>query len=341
MFRHLANDLARTQAIAAEVVAAFEQGRKVLVQLIDITGNDPTFDKVVRREIPINEQETWRGSAKSEARARLDRLGYFESIKIENVKSPTDPGALDMKIDVVEQPTGSFSVGAGFSSLDNFMFTGNVSKNNFLGLGYTMRAEVNLSKRRQQWNLSFFDPYFLDTRWTLSVDTFSQAQEYVEDEYQRGGSLSVGRYLDKRDDVRLSAAYTFQDTGLNSIDDYKVSLLGGELYRNGLTSSLGLTLNVDKRNNRINATRGIYASATAELTGGFRLNDDEVLSLLGGLQLRRAQGQRARLLPGHQEERLAGVQVQRHARRHHVHRRHGGALHPPLPGGRDQFHSWL
>ena len=265
-----------------DITFDIDRDQKYRLGRIDITGNDPTFDKVVRREIPINEAETWRGSAKTEARARLDRLGYFESVRIENVKSASDPGALDMKIDVVEQPTGSFSVGAGFSSLDNFMFTGNVSKNNFLGLGYTMRAEVNLSRRRQQWNLSFFDPYFLDTRWTLSVDTFSQAQEYVEDEYQRGGSLSIGRYLDQRDDVRLSAAYTFQDTGLNSIDDYKVNLLGGELYRNGLTSSVGLTLNVDKRNNRINATRGVYASATAELTGGFRLNDDEVLSLLGG-----------------------------------------------------------
>lgn len=265
-----------------DITFDIDRDQKYRVGRIDITGNDPTFDKVVRREIPINEQETWRGSARSEARARLDRLGYFEDIKIESVKSPTDPGALDLKVDVVEQPTGSFSVGAGFSSLDNFMFTGNVSKNNFLGLGYTMRAEVNLSKRRQQWNLSFYDPYFLDTRWTLSVDTFSQQQDYVEDEYQRGGSLSIGRYLDQRDDVRLSAAYKFQDTGLNSIDDYKGSLLGGELYRNGLTSGVGLTLNVDKRNNRINATRGVFASATAELTGGFRLNEEQVLSVFGG-----------------------------------------------------------
>ncbi len=263
-----------------------EKGDRYLLGRIDITGNDPTFDKVVRREIPINEAEIFRKSAVNEARSRLDRLGYFEEVKIEfaNVKKGdgVKPGTLDLEVDVSEQPTGSFSVGAGFSNLENFMFTGNVAKNNFLGLGYTMRAEVNLSRKRQQWNLSFFDPYFLDSRWTLSVDTFSIARQYIEDEYQRGGSLSIGRYLDRRDDVRLSGTYTFQDTGLSTIDPYKQSLLGGDLYRNGLTSTVGLALNVDKRNNRVNATRGVFGSLSGELTGGFRINEDEVLSLFGG-----------------------------------------------------------
>jgi len=258
-----------------------DKGDRYNIGHIDITGNDPTFDKVVRREIPINEAETYRKSAINEGKSRLDRLGYFEEVKIDQVRSDI-PGALDLEVKVKEQPTGSFSVGAGFSNLENFMFTANVAKNNFLGLGYTMKAEVNLSKLRQQWNLSFFDPYFLDSRWTLSVDTFSIARQYIEDEYQRGGDLSVGRYLDKRDDVRLAATYTFQDTGLSTIDPYKKSLLGGDLYRNGLTSTLGLSLNVDKRNNRINATRGVYGSLSAELTGGFRTNDQQVLSLLGG-----------------------------------------------------------
>lgn len=260
---------------------SIDKGDRYRIGRIDITGNDPTFDKVVRREIPINEAEIYQRSAINEARARMDRLGYFEEVKIDTLRSAT-PGVLDLAVEVSEQPTGSFSVGAGFSNLENFMFTANVAKNNFLGLGYTMRAEVNLSRLRQQWNLSFFDPYFLDSRWTLSVDTFSIARQYIEDEYQRGGSLSIGRYLDRRDDVRLSASYTFQDTGLSTIDPYKQSLLGGDLYRNGLTSTFGLSLNVDKRNNRINATRGVFASLSSELTGGFRVNDEEVLSLLGG-----------------------------------------------------------
>lgn len=268
-------------AKVVDVTFNIERGEKVRIGRIDITGNDPTWDKVVRREIPIYEGDIYRSSAVREARARLDRLGYFDEPKITTPRGDGDD-VLDMKVEVTEQPTGTFSVGAGFSNLENFMFTTNVSKNNFLGLGYVMRAEANLSAKRQQWNLSFFDPYFLDSRWTLKVDGFSIARQYIEDEYQRGGSLSVGRYLDQRDDVRLNLDYTFQDTGLNTIDPYKSRLLGGELYRNGLTSTVGLSLNADKRNNRINATRGVFATVSADLSGGFRLNDEEVLDLLGG-----------------------------------------------------------
>ena len=127
-----------------------------------------------------------------------------------------------------------------------------------------------------------FDPYFLDSRWTLRVNGYSLSQQFIEEEYQRGGSVAVGRYLDRRDDWRLEFDYTFEDTGLNSIDAYKSRVLGGQLYRNGLTSTGGISLLVDKRNNRINATKGVYAIASANLSGGFRVNDEEVFSVFGG-----------------------------------------------------------
>ena len=96
---------------------------------------------------------------------RLMRLGFFEDVNITTPRAK-NMDELDLKVDVVEQPTGSFSVGAGFSNLENFMFNANISKNNFLGRGYTMSVAANLSSVRQQGNLQIFDPYFLDSRWT-------------------------------------------------------------------------------------------------------------------------------------------------------------------------------
>jgi outer membrane protein insertion porin family len=256
-------------------------GYKMWIGQIDISGNDPTFDKVVRREIPINEGELYSTSKINEGRARLNRLGFFEEVNISTPQGRDDK-TLDMKVDVTERPTGSFSVGAGFSNLENFVFTANVSKNNFLGLGYIMSAAANVSGKRQQGNVSLFDPYFLDSRWTLRLETHSISRQFIEDEYQRGGSFAIGRYLDARDDMRLEMIYTIEDTGLTSIDAYKARLLGGQLYKNGLSSSGGLALMVDKRNNRVNATKGIYSSLSSTLTGGWRTNDQEVLSLFGG-----------------------------------------------------------
>ena len=268
-------------ASLVDITFDVQRGDKVRIGRIDITGNDPTYDKVVRREIPINEGDIYSGTALKESRLRLDRLGYFETVRITTPRGPS-PDVLDMKVEVVEQPTGSFSVGAGFSNLENFVFTTNISKNNFLGLGYVMSAAVNASRRRQQVNIQLFDPHFLDSRWTLRVNGYNTSQQFIEDEYQRGGSIAVGRYLDPRDDYRLEFDYTFEDTGLNNIDAYKARLLGGQLYRNGLTSTGGIALVVDKRNNRINATRGVFSTATANLSGGLRLNEDELLSIFGG-----------------------------------------------------------
>ena len=108
-----------------------------------------------------------------------------------------------MKVDVLSQPTGSFSIGAGFSSIENFMFTAQVQKNNFLGLGYIMAASANISGMRQQANFNIFDPYFLDSRWTLRIGAYLTQQQYLENEVSRGGNLGIGRYLDAKDDQKL------------------------------------------------------------------------------------------------------------------------------------------
>ncbi|MEQ1500655.1 MAG: outer membrane protein assembly factor BamA [Myxococcota bacterium] len=267
----------------ADVTYAVEKGEKVRIGRINITGNDPTFDKVVRREIQINEGEVYRGSLLGASKQRLMRLGFFEDVTISTPRGEGD-AVLDMNTQVSERPTGSFSLGMGYSNIESFVLTFNVQKNNFLGLGYLMSAAVNWSKLRRQGSLSFFDPYFLDTRWTASVEGFYLSQQFQieNDEFRRGGSLAIGRYLDSRDDVQLRLEYTIEDVGLQRIDPYRKRLLGGELYRNGLTSTLGAVLSVDKRNDRIFPTRGILTNISTSLSGGFRVGPEKLLSVLGG-----------------------------------------------------------
>jgi len=269
------------ETLKANVTFQIEKGERYRIGRINITGNNPTFDKIVRREVQINEGDIYRGSLIRASKARLQRLGFFEEV---NVATPRGDGPeeLDLNFQVTEQPTGSFSLGMGYSNLESFVLTANVQKNNFLGLGYVMSAAINWSRLRRQGNVSFFDPYFLDSRWSMKIDGYSISRQFILDEYQRGGSLAVGRYLDPRDDIQLQFTYTFEDVGLNNISSFQRRLLGGDLYRNGLTSSFGLGLDLDKRNNRIFPTQGFKASARTTLSGGFRVGDTQVLSLLGG-----------------------------------------------------------
>ncbi len=258
-----------------------QRGEKMRIGRINITGNDPTMDKVVRREIPQNEGDIYKGSRLREARERLMRLGFFEEVNISTPKGDADD-ELDMNVDVTERPTGSFTVGAGFSSVDSFLLTANIQKANFLGMGWLVSIAGNISKPTKQGSVDFYDPYFLDSRWTARISGFYNQRSYLEDEYQRGGVLEIGRYVDSRDDIRVASNYTLEDVGLTSIDEYKERLFGGELYRNGLTSSVGLSFEVDKRNNRINATRGFKFRLDTALAGGFRVNEKEIVSLFGG-----------------------------------------------------------
>jgi outer membrane protein insertion porin family len=160
-----------------DVTFQVEKGEKFRIGKINITGNQPTFDKVVRREIQIVEGDIYRGSLIRASQSRLERLGFFDEV---NISTPRGDGrdVLDFNVQVSEQPTGSFSLGMGYSNLESVVITANMSKNNFLGLGYVMSAAINYSKLRKQGNLSFLDPYFLDTRWTFKIDFFSIDRQF-------------------------------------------------------------------------------------------------------------------------------------------------------------------
>jgi outer membrane protein insertion porin family len=257
-----------------------EMGEPQRVGHIDISGNDPTFDKVIRREILVNEGDLYRGSLIEASKEQLMRLGFFEDVQVSTPKGEGE-NVLDLNVKVTEQPTGSFSLGMGYSNLEKFSINANVQKNNFLGLGWIVNAAVNWSKLKRQANLDFIDPHFLDSDWTFKISGYWIERKYQLDEFQRGASVGVGRYLDRLDDVELRLDYTIEDVGISSLDAYRKRLLGGELFRNGLTSSVGLSFILDKRNNKIIPTKGIYTTASISMAGGAR-SDDKLVSVLGG-----------------------------------------------------------
>ena len=264
-----------------DFIVQIQKGEKMRIGRIDIVGNDPTYDKVVRRELQIDEGDVYRGSLMRASELRVQRLGYFDQVRVDEVPS-SEPGTVDLSVRVSEQPTGSFQFGAGYSSAESIILNGSMSKQNFLGLGYTASGSVNWSRSRKLYSVAISDPYFLDTRWSASIDVFNRVEQFQINQFNRGGSFGVGRWLDARDDIRLTMDYTFEQVGLNQISPVQKRLVGGDLFRNGFTSTLGLSLSIDKRNNRIRPTRGYLFSATSALSGGFRVSDDQVLSVLGG-----------------------------------------------------------
>jgi len=278
-----------------DLVFDIQRGNLIHLEDIIITGNTTTWDKVIRRQAGLVEGELFRGKEVQRTRARLQQLGYFEDIKITTPRGDA-ADTLDMAIDVTEKPTGTFSIGAGFSSVESFVFTANISKANFLGLGYTMSLNANLSLGRnlrergffrgensqQQLSFSIQDPYFLDTRWTASMAMYWVNRTVLLSEFSRGMNFSLGHYIGKDDDARFSLRYSLETVGLTALRATQKQAYGGQLYRSGTKSSITASLSLDKRDNRISPTKGFLLTGSAEFAGGARVSEEKVVSLLGG-----------------------------------------------------------
>jgi outer membrane protein insertion porin family len=248
-----------------------QPGEKVRWGRIEVVGNDRTRDKVIRRELRIYEGETYSGTALRISKQRVTALGFFETVEITTTKGASGD-LMNAKVEVKERATGTFQIGAGFSSYENFILTGQISQNNFFGWGQTLSLQVQWSSIRQLGQIQFVDPYFLDTNWTFAFDLYATEGYYTNFTRRAvGGALTWGyeltglsdiwSFASRLEDMRVFATYT--NEYVSSAASGSSYYLAGR-YKSGATSSLRLALQWDKRDNRLFPSRGWYASASAE-----------------------------------------------------------------------------
>src|SRR4029453_1725805 len=139
-----------------------DPGRRVYVRRINVTGNTRSRDEVIRREMRQLEGAWYSGEKIQLSKSRIDRLGYFTEVNVETpaVQGTTDQ--VDVNVSVVEKPTGTLLLGAGFGSGEGPLLSGSVSANNIFGSGRHVTAQVNTSKVNTAYVLSYTDPY-----WTV------------------------------------------------------------------------------------------------------------------------------------------------------------------------------
>jgi outer membrane protein insertion porin family len=255
-----------------DVTFDVQPGEKARFERIEIEGNVTTRDKVIRRELRINEGELFSGTGLRVSKQRVTALGYFETVEISTRKGSADD-LIVATVEVKEKPTGTFQVSAGYSSYEGFVLTGQISKNNLFGWGQTLSLEVQWSTIQQLGRIQFIEPYFFDTKWTSSFDLYASEGTYPRFTRRAvGGSMSWGyelsgladviHWTEKLDDVRLFATYTNEFVRVRPFD---VENQLYNQYRSGTTSSLRLSLQWDKRDNRLFPTSGFYQSISAEI----------------------------------------------------------------------------
>ncbi|HSA59824.1 MAG TPA: outer membrane protein assembly factor BamA [bacterium] len=249
--------------LTADVTYLVQKGPRVYVERINISGNTITRDKVLRREVLLTENSLYNETRLRQSQQRLQALGYFEEVNFATPRGSADD-RININITVKEKPTGTFSIGAGFSSAENFIFTASIAKQNFLGYGISGQFSTELSSKRQLFVLSFEDAHFLDSDWLLSVSGFRTVNVFTDfDRRSFGGSLSLGHRLFEWSSIRLG--YQIEDVDVGDFRTTVPAVFNQNL--SGLTSSASVTLARDTRNNRIFPTKGMYASSSVEYAG--------------------------------------------------------------------------
>jgi outer membrane protein insertion porin family len=260
-----------------DVIFEIQKGDLVYYDRINVRGNSKTRDKVIRRELRIIEGDPYSQSLLDLSKRRVTALGFFEKVDVSTKRGSSD-NQMDVNVEVAERPTGTFQIGAGFSSVENFIAQAQISQNNLLGRGQTLTLQAQLSSLRQLFLLQFQDLYFLDTNWTFGFNLFRQ--DRILSSFTRsskGASLTWGYLL--AEDTRLLLTYTLEDvtvttggfTGLFSGGQRDPIPLGSiaNLLRSGITSSGRALLSYDSRDNRMFPTRGWYNTISGEVADTF------------------------------------------------------------------------
>jgi outer membrane protein insertion porin family len=157
------------------VIFVIEEGPHVYIERINLRGNTRTRDYVIRREFDIVEGDPYNRALVDRAERRLKGLGYFKNVKI-TTEPGSAPDRIIINVDMEEQSTGEFSIAGGYSTSDGAIAEVSVGERNLLGTGRVAKASVQYGQRSRGFDLSFIEPYILDTRLALGFDLFAKQQ---------------------------------------------------------------------------------------------------------------------------------------------------------------------
>ena len=201
---------------SARIIFVIDEGEMVRIKNIRITGNNKTRDNVIRRELRLDERDMIDSPAIKRSFERLNNLNFFETVEI--LPKQISPGEVDLDVKVKEKPTGAFSIGGGFSTLDQFTLIADITEGNFLGRGYMARIRGQLGGRRTIGTITFRNPAIFDTLTSFQTDVFSSRTDFLTYlEKKKGANLTLGRGFSEF----ISGTFTFvaEKIKIDDVDD--------------------------------------------------------------------------------------------------------------------------
>ena len=249
-----------------------EQGARVYIERIDITGNGRTKDYVIRREFRLVEGDAYNRLLVKRAKQRLQRLGFLKKVTVKRSRGSA-PDRVVLNVAVVEDSSGELGFSAGYSNADGVIGDVSVTERNLMGRGQFLQLSVKGSfTGKGQVNLSFTEPRFLDQKLAAGFDVFHSISDLSNtvgyEKQESGGKLRLGMPL--TDELRLSTYYRFLRREITSVENNEAVALANDGIEDGdveITSAIGYGLTYDTRNHFKKPTRGLYGTLAQEFAG--------------------------------------------------------------------------
>ena len=259
-----------------DVMFQADRGKQVVVDRIEIEGNSKTRDKVIRREMRLQEQELFSARKLRKSREALQRLGFFQEVNITTRRAAAED-RMNVVVAVKEAQTGAFSAGAGFSSADALLFNVRLQENNLFGRGHRVVANADVGSIRRNIVLSFTEPYFRDTPLTVGVDVFDWRLEF--DDFARSGRGASTQFTYPvtalgydtlwglpLDEVRVGADYRLEQAEIGDIDFSASRSIRAE-EGTSLVSSITPRVSRNTLNHAFDPTAGSFQDVGVEVAG--------------------------------------------------------------------------
>ena len=253
------------------VVLQADPSRRAYVRKINLAGNNRSRDVVVRRELRQFEASWYDGYKIKLSRDRVDRLGYFGDVSVETSEVPGSPDQVDLTLNLLEKPTGSLSLGAGFSSGDGLGLQFGLKQENAFGSGNSLGVQLNTSKINRVLDFSTTDPYFTSDGVSRTLSAYHKIFSPYQDQsyYQlvtSGGSIRFGVPFTESDTVYFGAG--IENTTIVPGTSLPTAYLDYAKQFGFESSALPLTLgwSRDRRDSSLAPTAGRYQRLSADLS---------------------------------------------------------------------------
>jgi len=236
-----------------KVLLRIAEGEKYRIGRIEIAGNIKTRDKVIRREVRLDEGDEFNSALLRRSYERINNLNFFDNVELTPKPRP-DEKLLDLDIKVKERPTGFLSVGGGYSSVDRFIAMVDLTQGNLFGRGQFIKFRGELGGRSTLYEVSFREPWFLDTPISFTTNVYKTTRQYIAyDKKATGFGVSFGKSFSEywRGDI----GYNIETATIYDVTDDAPKLIKEQRGTN-ITSSISPSIVRDSRNNFLDPTKG-------------------------------------------------------------------------------------